>query len=92
MKIQFTLQDVLLAIVFCAVAFGAIRFVTQANREFSLEHLFALSLILSPLWLIVAFVGYALGRRRLTVPQLIVFVLAESVGIAWVWLVEMRGV
>ncbi len=89
MKIQFGLLDAFLAITFGAISLGAIVFVTHANGEFSLEHLFALSLALSCLWLIPTFLAYAIGRRMFTVLQLILFVAAESVAMGYLWILEM---
>jgi hypothetical protein len=92
MKWQCMLLNAFLAITFGAIALGAIVFVTHANREFTSDWLLAISLALSPIWLIPAFAAYAFGRRRFTVYQLILFIVAEAVAMGYLWLIEMRGV
>jgi hypothetical protein len=93
MKIQFTLPSVFLAMTFIAIALGVIVFVMHGNDELgSPGTLLDIALVLSPLWTIIAFLAYALGRRRLTVLQVILFVVAEAIATAYFYACVMMGV
>jgi hypothetical protein len=92
MKIQFTLPSVFLAMTFVAIALGVIAFVMQGGREFTSDQLLDIALVLSPLWTIIAFLAYALGRRRLTLPQVIAFMVAEAIATAYFYACVMWAV
>jgi hypothetical protein len=97
MKFQFSIKAIFLATTFIAIALGGLYGWHAMMRRavepkggtvmpISLESVWIDLRWGSPFWLPLAFLGYAVGRRTLTVSILIAFALSEAIAIgitAW---------
>lgn len=87
MKFQFGTQTILLAIAVIAIACGGAGKWIMLLRQRSLastlpwDLILAINLVYLPLWVPVLFVAYAIGRKALTVPMVIIFAVAEAISL-----------
>jgi hypothetical protein len=89
MKIQFGTGSLLLATAFASIwAGGAIALLKEGWRtEVDGSFMIWLLLDLSPAWVPVAFLGYVIGRRNITVKFVLVFAATEIALIgAMIWI------
>ena len=82
MKLQFRTSDLFIATTFIAVSVGGFYALMRQFPTVSvLDTLIGFAVIQSPFWLPLVFLGYAIGRRAMTVRLLIVFIVAEAIGL-----------
>jgi hypothetical protein len=94
MKLQFTTRTLLLVTAAVAIALGGALGWMQALKLRDSTYQVDLRIVARntafglPLWLPFVFLGYSIGRRRITVPMVIIFAIAEliSIGVSYgVW-------
>ncbi len=90
MKLQFSIAWLMLGMAFLSIWIGGVVAFLQASisRFQPLSAFVGFIAAASPTWIPVAFVGYALGRRDLTVRIVAGFAVAEAMSVAvmfWVW-------
>jgi hypothetical protein len=92
MKFQFSTSAILLTTAFIAIALGArlglntvmVHFLHRPKVSWSQWYGECLG-ITSVIWLQFVAAAYAIGRRRVTVPLLIAFAIAEGVALAYIY-------
>lgn len=92
MKFQFSISAILLTTTFVAIALGArraldivmVHFLNRPKVGWS-EWYWQSLRISSVIWVQFVFAAYAIGRRRVTVPLLIAFAIAEGVSLAYIY-------
>jgi len=76
MKPRFTLKTLLVTIALVGIACGSV--LVFGNRTDGIPVLFGLS---SALWMPLIFAAYAIGRRSVSLQQMIAFAIAQAVAI-----------
>jgi hypothetical protein len=92
-KLQFSTRSLLLATAFVAIACGSFGGWWQIDgaKDPGSVHIYVYVLgFMMPVWLPLVFIGYAIGRKRLSVPLVLIFAVAQALAVGLAYLADVE--